>query len=403
MAEPFEIDQLHYDVDLRAKYNQADRDDMASKGQALSDGSYPIKDAEDLHNAIHAVGRGGASHNAIRAHIIARAKALGMSDQIPDNWAADGSLKQANALPSVERRKAWASELKGLEHREFNVADMELRAADDGSALHLTGYASMTETPYDVGFYTETIKRGAFKQTLGQKPDVQLLVNHEGLPLARTTSGTLRLAEDERGLKVEADLDPERTDVQNLARAMQRGDIDQMSFAFQATDQDWNDDYTARSIKSVSIHRGDVSVVNQGASPTTQANLRSADAIQRVRAMGGPEAVLEMLEDFQAIWLMTSEERAGAKFAAATLETLNGLLEAVQTIDDLTDTWTPRLAGLLGKPNPDTDAPSSASNGSGTANNDPPHVGSSADGSSRAIADKSREQRQRLAALRKGK
>lgn len=140
----------------------------------------------------------------------------------------------------------------------------------------LSGYASLTEVPYEVGPFTETIKRGAFKRTLGEKPDVQLLINHGqggGIALARTTNGTLQLSEDDRGLKVAAELDEQRPDVATLIRAMDRGTVDQMSFAFQATDQNWDSDYTERTIKSVNIHRGDVSVVNQGASPTTWAKL----------------------------------------------------------------------------------------------------------------------------------
>ncbi len=76
-----------------AKYKQDDRDRMASSGSAMPDGSYPIADEEDLDNAIHAVGRGGADHDAIRKHIIKRAAALGKSDAIPGNWNSDGSLK----------------------------------------------------------------------------------------------------------------------------------------------------------------------------------------------------------------------------------------------------------------------------------------------------------------------
>ena len=65
---------------------------MAAGGQAMADGSYPVKDSEDLDNAIHAVGRGGADHDSIRKHIMNRAKALGASSKIPENWNADGSL-----------------------------------------------------------------------------------------------------------------------------------------------------------------------------------------------------------------------------------------------------------------------------------------------------------------------
>jgi len=73
------------------KYNADDRKRMAANGQALPDGSYPIADEDDLHNAIHAVGRGSNnSHDTIRRHIIKRAKALGLSSAIPDNWDAGG-------------------------------------------------------------------------------------------------------------------------------------------------------------------------------------------------------------------------------------------------------------------------------------------------------------------------
>lgn len=79
---------------VNAKYSQEDRDRMAKSGEAMEDGSYPIADAEDLSNAIKAVGRGTAhSHNEIRRHVIKRAKALGKSEEIPDTWNSDGSLK----------------------------------------------------------------------------------------------------------------------------------------------------------------------------------------------------------------------------------------------------------------------------------------------------------------------
>jgi len=77
---------------LNEKYDTDDRKRMASEGSAMPDGSYPIADEEDLDNAIHAVGRGGADHDAIRLHIIKRAKALGLSERIPDDWNSDGSL-----------------------------------------------------------------------------------------------------------------------------------------------------------------------------------------------------------------------------------------------------------------------------------------------------------------------
>lgn len=76
-----------------ADFTADERKRLASQGKAMPDGSYPIRNKEDLRNAIHAVGRGNADHNAIRRHIIRRAIALGASNMIPSSWAKDGSEK----------------------------------------------------------------------------------------------------------------------------------------------------------------------------------------------------------------------------------------------------------------------------------------------------------------------
>ena len=69
---------------------------LARTGVAMPDGSYYIRNAGELDDAIHAVGRGDASHDVIRKHIIKRAAALNLSDKIPGNWNPDGSLKDAS-------------------------------------------------------------------------------------------------------------------------------------------------------------------------------------------------------------------------------------------------------------------------------------------------------------------
>jgi hypothetical protein len=88
--------ELKYATVVKAKYTAEQLRAMLAKGEAMKgpDGepSYPIGDLADLENAIHAVGRGNADHDSIRAYIIRRAKELGASDQIPDNWNADGSI-----------------------------------------------------------------------------------------------------------------------------------------------------------------------------------------------------------------------------------------------------------------------------------------------------------------------
>lgn len=90
LAEPGGYDEI-----VKAKYSAADRKGMAGN-EAMDDGSYPVKDDDDLDHAVKAVGRGGADHDEIRRHVIKRAKAMGKASKIPDNWASDGSLKDAS-------------------------------------------------------------------------------------------------------------------------------------------------------------------------------------------------------------------------------------------------------------------------------------------------------------------
>lgn len=206
--------------------------------------------------------------------------------------ACEGTGKVAakrDADLQLECRAQKARDLKGsYEVRNFHTADMEIRQTADGG-LRFTGYASTTERAYDIEGFRETVAKGAFKRTLGEGPDVRFKVSHgEGgrLPLARTKSGTLTLTEDARGLRVDADLNPNDPDVQSLLPKMQRGDVDEMSFAFRATDDDWNSDYSERTIRSVSLHNGDVSVVTTGANPDTTGSIaiRSDDGEFEIRA-----------------------------------------------------------------------------------------------------------------------
>lgn len=172
-----------------------------------------------------------------------------------------------------------------LQRRATPFRDVELRAKPDGSggeALTFTGYASVTEVGYEMsdwlGAYTEVIRSGAFKKTLSEDADVPFLVNHGGLTLARTKSGTMTLAEDDTGLHVEARLDPASPHVVALRSAMDRGDVDEMSFGFWITRQQWSPDYEQLDVIEVSLNKGDVSVVNYGANPATAgAQLNSRD------------------------------------------------------------------------------------------------------------------------------
>lgn len=79
-----------------ADHNTASRRRDAKAGRAMPGGRFPIDNKADLRNAIRAVGRakgGEKGRDAVRRFIMKRARALGASSMIPDDWRSDGSLK----------------------------------------------------------------------------------------------------------------------------------------------------------------------------------------------------------------------------------------------------------------------------------------------------------------------
>jgi HK97 family phage prohead protease len=81
-----------------AKYTEAQKQAMLNTGNAMvspatGKASFPIKDHEDVKNAVKAVGLGAADDGDIRKHIIKNAAKIGASHLIPRSWNADGSLK----------------------------------------------------------------------------------------------------------------------------------------------------------------------------------------------------------------------------------------------------------------------------------------------------------------------
>jgi HK97 family phage prohead protease len=184
------------------------------------------------------------------------------------NWAQS----KIDALDAEADSRSKMS--KKIERRTFTVQDVEARQTEDGT-MRLRGYAAVFNDASVPLPFKETIAPGAFRKTLSETPDVRLLINHEGLPLARTKNGTLTLTEDERGLFMDAEI-ADTNEGRDLYKLVERGDVDQMSFAFRVIRQKWNDDRSVRTLTEVSLADGDVSVVTYPAYPTTSVEAREA-------------------------------------------------------------------------------------------------------------------------------
>lgn len=155
----------------------------------------------------------------------------------------------------------------------------EIRA--DGEEVRVAGYAAVFNQQTDIGgYFREVIAPGAFDDAIG-RDDVVFLINHEGLPLARTRSGTLKLTQDDKGLRMETVLDANDPDVQSIVPKMKRGDLDKMSFAFWPEVQEWDEsgDVPVRTIRKASLF--DVSIVTTPAYDGTSIALRSLDDFRK--------------------------------------------------------------------------------------------------------------------------
>lgn len=188
---------------------------------------------------------------------------------------------------------APAKDALGRERRLFTAKDVKVRAAGDGEdddkSIGFEGHAALFDSETLIrGWFNdwkEKIARGAFKKTIGEA-DVRFLINHDpNLLLARNKAKTLRLSEDTVGLFCDADMAPVSY-AQDLAVSLERGDITQMSFAFEVIKEEWDydEDPWIRTIQEVKLW--DVSVVTYPAYTDTDASLRAVGLDVLCRSMG---------------------------------------------------------------------------------------------------------------------
>ena len=126
-------------------------------------------------------------------------------------------------VSGVVERKQQKAQDNGVQYRQA-----EMRAADSDEMV-VEGYAAVFDSVTDLGPFQERIAQGAFDDVLDN--DVRLLINHDGVPLARTTNNTLELSQDDTGLYYRATLSNTQAG-RDLYEMIKRGDINQSSFAF---------------------------------------------------------------------------------------------------------------------------------------------------------------------------
>src|SRR5579872_1482532 len=175
-------------------------------------------------------------------------------------------------------------DLSRIERRAFGMT-CEIRTAKAGAKMPgFQGYAAVyTDLSLPLGDgrgkFVERIQPGCFDSCLAAGADIRVLQNHNSdLVLGRTSSGTATVSSDSRGLLVDCRELPDTTYARDLVVMMDRGDVDQMSFGFIATDDDWSavDPMTGLPIRDLlAADVFDCSVVTFPAYPSTTAEVRS--------------------------------------------------------------------------------------------------------------------------------
>jgi uncharacterized protein len=174
----------------------------------------------------------------------------------------------------------------------------EIRTVDGDNGLRkIVGYAAVFDSlSEDLGGFRERIAPGSFSSAI-KDGDVRALWNHNAdRVLGRTKSGTLKLSEDEHGLKIECD-PPDAQWARDLMASIDRGDVDQMSFGFRVRrypDGSRGSDWIVENNEDVRVLRDvelfDVSPVTFPAYPDTEVGLRSLEEYRKANSQESNKA-----------------------------------------------------------------------------------------------------------------
>ena len=139
-----------YDALIKRTFTAQQRKDLAAKGLAMKDGSYPIENASDLSNAVSSMGRGNAASSTIKSHIIRVARKLGLTASLPKDW---GVTKESwMAARPRDRLRAAVLAMAGADgagRKEAVVTD---------TAKQGEGFTLPDDTPEEVRKHVEQLE-----------------------------------------------------------------------------------------------------------------------------------------------------------------------------------------------------------------------------------------------------
>lgn len=193
------------------------------------------------------------------------------------------------------KREIRARSFDGIERRTI-ATTVEARDAGEGAPWQIVGYGLVYNSwSEDLGGFKERIAPGAADEVLANNPDIRGLINHNpDLILGRTHAGNMRVSSDGNGVRYEIDA-PDTSYANDLRVSLQRGDINQSSFAFRlaAGGADWTEDpESGLLLRTVTKFSGlfDMSPVTYPAYGATSSGAHSFSPTEAEREVDGPSA-----------------------------------------------------------------------------------------------------------------
>lgn len=105
----------------KTSFTHEERKDLAKKGEAMPNGKYPIRNRQDLKDAIRLSGSSSMSKEDVKKWIKKRAKELNLEDELPEDWKVEKTMDTEDA--HTLQRESLDGETKNIVRTEDGVGE----------------------------------------------------------------------------------------------------------------------------------------------------------------------------------------------------------------------------------------------------------------------------------------
>ena len=105
----------------KISFTHEERKDLAKKGEAMPNGKYPIRNRQDLKDAIRLSGSSSMPKEDVKKWIKKRAKELNLEDELPEDWKVEKTMDTEDA--HTLQRESLDGETKNIVRTEDGVGE----------------------------------------------------------------------------------------------------------------------------------------------------------------------------------------------------------------------------------------------------------------------------------------